>query len=133
MEGVGGAPAVAGGVGEGADELELFDDRPGPAVGDDERQGVGVGGAEVEEVELQAVDLGQVLGQGVQFGLDPPQVVVGGPVAGEGLHGRQPHALGVIVDRLGFGPAGGLDAPAQLGQVLIREPHPKRTNRRSSR
>jgi hypothetical protein len=32
-------------------------------------------------------------GQGVQGGLDRAPVVVAGPVAGQGLHGRQPHAL----------------------------------------
>ena len=83
MEGVGRAGAVGGGVGEGPDDLELLDDRARPAVGDDERQGVGVVGADVEEVDVQAVDLGQELGQRVQLGLDLAPVVGGRPVAGE--------------------------------------------------
>ena len=75
--------------------------------------------AEVEEVELQAVDLGQELGQAVQRGLDLAPVVGGRPVAGQGLHGRQRHPLAVVVDRLTLGPAGRIDPPAQLGRVLV--------------
>jgi hypothetical protein len=82
----------------------------------------------VEEVEVEAVDGGGELGQGVQPGLDLAPVVVVGPVAGQLLHGRQRHALGVIVDRLALGPAGGIDAPAQLGQVLVREADPEGTD-----
>src|SRR3954471_18062041 len=46
-------------------------------------------------------------------------VVLGRPVAGELLHGRERRALRVIVDRLALGPPGRVDAPAQLGQVVL--------------
>src|SRR4029453_14413311 len=51
--------------------------------------------------------------------LAPAPVVLGRPVAGELLHGRQRHTLRVIIDRLALGPPGRIDAPAQLGQVLV--------------
>jgi hypothetical protein len=69
IEGVRRAAAVGGRIGERPDDLRLLDDRAGPAVGDDQRQGVGMGGADVEEVEVEAVDLGRELRQRVQRGL----------------------------------------------------------------
>jgi hypothetical protein len=40
---------VCGGIGERADDLELLDDRAGPAVRDDERQRLLVPGTDVDE------------------------------------------------------------------------------------
>jgi len=57
MERVRLAGAVRGRIGEGPDDLQLLDDRAGPAVGDDEREGVGMLGADVEEMDVEAVDL----------------------------------------------------------------------------
>jgi hypothetical protein len=129
IEGVGLAATVGGGVGEGPDELQLLDDRARPAVGDDQRQGVGMAGADVEEVDVEAVELGHELGQGVQPGFEVAPVVDRRPGAGQGLHGGQRHPLGVIVDRLTLGPPGRLDPPAQPLQVLLSNTHPKRTDR----
>ena len=56
MERVGGVAAVGGRIGERPDHLEELDDRPGPAVRDDERQRVGVRRADVEEVDAEPVD-----------------------------------------------------------------------------
>jgi hypothetical protein len=66
IERVGLAAAVRGRVGERPDELQLLDDRAGPAVGDDDREGVGMLGADVEEVDVQPVELGQEARQAVQ-------------------------------------------------------------------
>jgi hypothetical protein len=58
VEGVCLAAFVPGGVGERLDDLQLLDDRAGPAVRDDERQRVLVARPDVEEVDVEAVDLG---------------------------------------------------------------------------
>jgi hypothetical protein len=120
VEGVLGRSAIVGGVGEWADDVEHLDDRAGPAMGDEQRQGTLVGGADVEEVDVQPVDLGHELGDGVESGLESAQVVAVGPVACQRLDGGQLHALRLIADGLGLGPAGGLHAAAQLHQLLLR-------------
>jgi hypothetical protein len=70
-------------------------------------------------VELDPVDGGPELGQGVQLGLGLAPVVVAGPVAGQGLQGGQLHPLGAVGDQLPGGPTGRGDAPPQLLQRLV--------------
>ena len=101
---------------------------PGPAVRDDERERVLVPRADVDEVDVEPVDLGHEVRQAVQLRLAPAPVVVRRPVAGELLHGRERHALRVVVDRLALGPPGRADAPAQLGDLRLRKPDLKRAN-----
>ena len=66
MEGVFSRAAVTSGIRQGADHLGEFEDRPRPAVAEQERQGVRMPGAHVEEVDAQALDLGAVLAEGVE-------------------------------------------------------------------
>jgi hypothetical protein len=61
MERVRSVAAVRRGVGQSIDDLELLDDRARPAVIDDERQRVLVLRPNVDEVDVQAVDLGDEL------------------------------------------------------------------------
>ena len=63
VEGVFRASAVRRGIGERADGLEQLDHRAGPAVRDDQRQGVRMPRAHVDEVNVEAVDLGDELGR----------------------------------------------------------------------
>jgi len=49
---------VRGGIGERTDDLQLLDDRARPAVTDDDRQRVLVLRANVDEVDVEPVDLG---------------------------------------------------------------------------
>ncbi len=93
MERVLGASAVRGRVGERADDLEQLDDRAGPAVGHDQRHRVLVRRPHVDEVDVRPVDLGRELLERVELRLGLAPVVVGGPVARELLHRRQPDAL----------------------------------------
>jgi hypothetical protein len=67
---------MRGGIGERADELELLDDRAGPAVADDERQRVLVLRANVDEVDVQPIDLGHELREGVQPRLALAPVII---------------------------------------------------------
>ena len=57
------ARAVRGGIGERLDDLHLLDDRAGPPVRDDQRQRAGVRGADVDEMDVEAVDLGDEVGR----------------------------------------------------------------------
>src|SRR5580658_11250610 len=128
MERVRGGRAVSGGIGERADDLELLDDRAGPPVRDDQRQRVLVPGADVDEVNVQPVDLGDEVGQRVQLLLALAPVVVCRPVAREVLHHLQPRALRVVGNRLALGPPGRVHAPAQLGEVRLRKTDLKRAD-----
>ena len=58
MEGVRCAAAMCRRIGERLDDLQLLDDRTRPAVRDDQRQRIFVLRADVDEVDVQAVDLG---------------------------------------------------------------------------
>ena len=58
--------AVRRGIGQRPDDLQLLDDRAGPAVRDDQRQRVRVLRADVDEVDVEPVDLGDELRQGVE-------------------------------------------------------------------
>src|SRR5438874_8732099 len=120
MEGVLRARTVRGGVGERADDLELLDDRSGPAVRDDERQRTVMLRANVDEMDVEPVDLGDELRQGVQSRLHLAPVVLCRPIAGECLHRRELHALRCIRDRFPLGPLCRGDAPAELGEGLAR-------------
>ena len=93
MERVRRARAMRGGVGKRLDDLQLLDDRARPPVRDDQRQRVLVLGADVNEMNVQPVDLGHEVRQGVQLRLALAPVVVCPPVAREVLHHREPHAL----------------------------------------
>ena len=83
MEGVRCAPAVCRGIGQWIDDLQLLDDRAGPSVIDDERQRVFMLRTNVDEVNVEPVDLGDELRQGVQLRLALAPVVVRRPIARE--------------------------------------------------
>jgi hypothetical protein len=82
----------------------------------------------VEEVDVHPVDLGRELRQRVQSGLDPPQVVVIGPIPGQLLERGQLHTLGPVGDQLPGGPAGRREAAAKVSQVLIGNTDLERTD-----
>jgi hypothetical protein len=88
-------------------------------VRDDQRQRVLVPGANVDEVDVEAVDLGDELGYGVQPRLEPPEVVVLGPVARELLDRRRLHALRGIRAGLPLGPARCRYASAKVVELIL--------------
>ena len=59
VEGVRCAPAMRRGIGQRLDDLQLLDDRAGPSVRDDHRQRILVLRANVNEVNVEPVDLGE--------------------------------------------------------------------------
>ena len=115
MEGILGAAAVRGRVGQRADGVEHLDNGARPAVRHDQWQRVFVLGLDVDEVDVHAVDRGRELRKRIEPCLDPPEVVVGRPVASELLECRQLDTLRAIGDKLLGWPARRFDAPAQVG------------------
>jgi hypothetical protein len=115
------APAVRLGIGQRLDDLQLLYDRARPPVRDDQRQRIGVPGADVKEMDAEPVDLGDEVRQLVQLRLAPAPVVICRPVPREILHHRERHALRVVGHRLGLGPPGRVHAAAQIGEFGLGE------------
>ena len=129
FERVGRGPAVCSGVGQRTDHLQLLDDRTGPAVGDDDRQGVRVLRLHVDEVDVEPVDVRDEIGIGEDLRLGAAPIVTVRPMIGELLHCREPDALRVVVHRLPVGPLGRLDPALEVGEFLIRCTIFERTDR----
>jgi hypothetical protein len=83
VERVGGIPAVRARIGERTDHVEELDDRARPSMRDDHREGVGLGRALVDEVDVGAVDGGEEVVELVQPGLGGAPVVRVAPVRDE--------------------------------------------------
>ena len=122
--------AKSGRIGQRLDDLQLLDDRAGPAVGDDDRQRILVLRADVDEVDVEPVDFGDEIREGVQPRLDLAPVVFGRPIIGELLHRRELHALRVVVDRLAIGPSGRGNPPAEILELFARRVKLERPDRR---
>ena len=96
-------------LGQRFDDLGELHNRPRPAVGDDQRQRIGVRAALVDEMDIKPVDLGDELIEAVQAGLASPPVIPVGPVAGEFPDVVQRNSLRPVLDAFALRPAG----PAQ--------------------
>ena len=81
------------GIGQRIDDLQLLDDRAGPSVRDDERQRVFMFRTNVNEMNVEPIDLGDEMRQGIQFRLALAPIVIRRPIAREFLHRRELHAL----------------------------------------
>src|SRR5260370_13049015 len=80
-------------------------------------------------MNVQSIDLGHKLRQGVHFCLDLAPVVFRRPIARQRLNRRELYSLGCICNRFSFRPLCRVDAPAQFGKFRFRNIHMKRTNR----
>src|SRR6185295_16629608 len=98
------APAVCRWSRQWIDDLQLLDDRARPSVRDDYRQRVLFFRTHVNEVNVDPIDLGDELRQGVELRLALAPVVLGTPVAREFLNRRELHALRLIRDDLPLRP-----------------------------
>src|SRR5262249_47482353 len=92
------------------------------------RQRVLVLGTDVDEVNVQPVDARYEIRKGVQARLTLAPVVVGAPIPRKLLQHRQPHALGVVADRLAIRPPGRVYAPAQPSELGLRKTGLKRAD-----
>src|SRR5882672_1114781 len=80
-------------------------------------------------MNVQSIDLGDELRQGLQLRLDLAPVVLCRPIARESLSRRELHSLRLIGDRLPLRPPCRVDALAQLGKFRFRNIiYMKRTN-----
>ncbi len=98
-------------------------------MGDDDRQGILVLRTHVNEVDVEAIDLGDEVRHGVEAGFDLAPVVVRRPVTRELLHGGEWHPLRKVADGFLFGQPSRDDTPTQVGQVRLRDIHVERPNR----
>jgi hypothetical protein len=99
MESVGCARAMCRGISERIDNLELLDDRAGPAVRNDERQSIFMFGTNVNEMNVESIDLSDELRPSVQFRLAFAPILICRPIAREFLNHRERHALRIIRHR----------------------------------
>jgi hypothetical protein len=103
------------------DHVQELEERTGPAVGEDQRDGVRPGRADMQEVDVLAVDLGGEVREFVELGLVLAPVVGGSPVLGEFLEASQrkavvPAGVGNLV-----GPAGASKTIVQVVEVGLRD------------
>ncbi len=128
MEGVLCPATVSCRVRQGRDDLQQLHDRAGPAVRHQHRHGVGMRGADVRELDVQPVDLGDELRQSVDLRLGLAPVVPGAPVLDERAELCQLGALRPVADRLPIRPPRLLHAPSKLVELLLRDPDAKGTD-----
>src|SRR2546426_10704060 len=83
---------------------------------------------DLNEVNVDAIDLGDELREGVELRLALAPVVLRPPIARELLDRRELNTLRCIRDDFAFGPLGRLDAATQVGDLRIRNIHLERTN-----
>jgi hypothetical protein len=82
----------------------------------------------MDEVNVDPVNLGHELRQGVQLRLDLAPVVIGFPIARELLQHRQLHTLRPVSDKLLAGPARRGNPATQLSTLLVRNVDGKGAN-----
>ena len=119
VEGVLGVPPWAVGSVSGPTVSSSSMTEPGQPCVMISGKGVLVLRAHVDEVDLDPVDLGRELRKRVQPVLDPSEVVVRHPVAGELLQRLELDALRAVFDQFLAGPARRLDPPAHVVDSLL--------------
>ena len=85
-------------------------------------------GADVDEMNVEPVDLGDEIRQGVDLRLAFAPIVLVRPILRELLHRRELHALRCVRDLFALRPFGCRDAIAQVDEVGLRGLEMKRTN-----
>src|SRR4051794_11971620 len=87
---------------------------------DDEWQRIFMFRANVDEMDVETVDLGDELWQGVEPRFHLPPVVFGPPIAHYLLEFCELYALRPIINRLLVRPAGRGDTSAKIAELLLR-------------
>ena len=96
---------------------------------DNERQRVFVFRTNVNEMDVEAIDLGDEIRVVVESRFDLAPVVFSFPVVLEFLDRRERHALRKITDSLFFRQTRRGDPAAQVGDLFFSDVHAKRANR----
>jgi hypothetical protein len=123
VEGVGGLAAVRGRIGEPVDEVDVLEDRAGPAVAEHHRQRARHGRPDMEEVHRLAVDAGAELRIGVEPVLPPPPVEFL-PLGHQPSQATQRDSVGAVVGsgRLLGCPSGHGETMLQVIHLGLRDP-----------
>ena len=101
------------------DHMSELQDRAWPAVGDEERERILVLGADVQEVDLYAVDGCCELGIRVQLRFAAPPVVLRLPVLAELLDRCERNALRPTCNRFCIRPAGQTETCLQVIETRL--------------
>ncbi len=106
---------------QGPDDVDELHERAGPVMHQEQRDGGRVLRADVQEVDVLAVDLGGELGEFVEFRLRLAPVEAVGPVRGQGLEvvGRHPPAPAGAGDLAA--PAGARQPVVQVVELVLRD------------
>jgi hypothetical protein len=120
VEGIAADPSVELRIGQRPDDLSELDDRTGPAVGHHQRERVLVRGPDVDEVDVEAIDLGSELRKLVKPRLRSSPVVLVLPVGAQLPHIVQRNPLRPVVHGLAFRPARLREAAAQVIEISLR-------------
>src|SRR6202021_3561167 len=99
--------------------LQLFDERSGPPMSHDDRQGMRMLRANVNEMDIYPVDGSDELRQGVYPRFDLAPVVVCLPIVGKLAHGRELYTLRCIPHQFGGGPFRCGDPSMQVRERVI--------------
>ena len=121
VEGILGASAMGRGVGQWADNLQKLEQRARPAMRHDHRQGMGMLRAHMGKLDVEPVDRGDELRQGIELGFALAPIVASAPILDQGLEPGQRNALRSVVDRFLVRPAGQRDTAAQVVDRLLRD------------
>ncbi|MNF71241.1 hypothetical protein D3C84_531870 [compost metagenome] len=121
-------PAVSRRVGQRANGVEEFELRTRPAMGQDQRHGIGVARTDMDKLDVDTVNGGHELRQGIELRLGLAPVIAIAPILHQLLDLSQLHTLGYVVDRFLVGPTRVRDAFAQVNQLRFIDMNPVRTN-----
>src|SRR6516164_5738292 len=121
MKGVGGITAVRRRIDQRLNHLLKFDDRAGPAMGDDERQRRRIFRAYMDEVDVEPVDLADELVKAIEPSLARAPIICIGPVLADVLNPFQRRALAPVTDRLRIRPAGALQSRSEIGEHIVAD------------
>jgi hypothetical protein len=119
VEGIFRNAAVRNRIGERADHGREVLERP--AVHQDQRQRIGLGRADMQEMHTLPIDFGDELRIPVPGRLLRPPVEAGAPVLGQLPHVAGRDAVGPADAGQLVGPAGGGQPPAQILEVGVRD------------
>src|SRR5882724_8611219 len=90
-------------------------------MGDDQRHGLRMRRAHVQEVNGQIVDVGRELREAIELRLAPAPVIFLGPIAADLLDPFERHALAPVADQLGLGPAGVAQSRPEVVEDIVAD------------
>ena len=128
MEGVFGSSPMRHRIAQRADHTHELDHRAWPAMGQQQWHRTGLWRADMEEMNVEPIDLGDELPQSVEPRLASPPVIARAPIGGEILQHGQRRTLRPVVDRLALGPTGRVEPAVKVVDLVLRDRERERTD-----